>query len=91
MPKQPYDPRNPGPHNLSLTAYDPAKLIYDVVALLEDRGLIAQIDERPEVQKETQTAAHVLLRGLGITPATAVEDALDLDGGARYSSRVHGD
>ena len=25
-----YDPRNPGPHNLSPTAYDPNKLVIDV-------------------------------------------------------------
>jgi hypothetical protein len=91
MARQPYDPRNPGPHTLSPTSYDPVKLIHDVVALLEDRGLTPQIDERPAVSQETESAAYILLRGLGITPGIAVEDALDLDGGAHYSSRMHGD
>jgi hypothetical protein len=91
MTRQPYDPRNPGSHNLTATSYDPAKLVADIIALLEDRGLTPQPDERPEAQRETATAARVLLRGLGIIPGIAAEDALDLDGGARYSSRMHGD
>jgi hypothetical protein len=91
MPKLSYDPRNPGPHNLSETSYDPRKLIADVAALLEDRGLTPQIDQRPAEARETLTAAHVILRGLGIQPASAPEDWLDVDGGARYNSQVHGD
>lgn len=91
MPRQPYDPRNPGQHNLSPTSYDPAKLIHDVVALLEDRGLTPEINMERGVLRETETAAHVLLRGLGITPAAAPEDVLDLDGGARYNARMHED
>jgi hypothetical protein len=91
MPRHPYDPRNPAPHNLPSTSYDPTKLIHDVVALLEDRGLTPQINMEREVLRETETAAHVLLRGLGIMPGIAPEDALDLDGGARYNSKIHGD
>jgi hypothetical protein len=90
MPQQVYDPRNPGPHNLSATSYDPRKLIADVAALLEDRGLTT--GEVPAAMaSEVHTAACVLLRGLGIMPGVAPEDALDLDGGARYNRRIHGD
>ncbi len=91
MPRRPYDPRNPGPHDLSPKSYDPVKLIRDVVALLEDRGLTPQLDERPAARRETEAAACSLLRGVGINPGIAVEDALDLDGGARYNTRMHGD
>lgn len=86
-----YDPRQPGEHNLGPTGYDPRKLILDVIAMLEDRGLTPQVDNSPAAARETSTAAHVLLRGLGIRPGSAPEDWLDLDGGARYDSRVHGD
>lgn len=90
MPQQQYDPRNPGPHNLSERAYDPRKLIQDVIALLEDRGLLPVVPEGRD-RVETETAASQLLRGIGIMPAAAPEDWLDLDGGARLSSRLHGD
>lgn len=89
MPQQ-YDPRNPGPHNLSERAYDPRKLIRDVIALLEDRGLAPSAPEGRD-RVDAETAASQLLRGIGITPAAAPEDWLDLDGGARLSSRLHGD
>lgn len=89
MPQLTYDPRNPGPHNLSGTSYDPRKLIADVAALLEDRGLTPTVD--PTMASEVHTAACVLLRGLGIQPGSAPEDWLDLDGGARYDSVKHGD
>ena len=90
MPRQPYDPRNPGPHNLSARAYDPTKLIADVVALLEDRGL-TPITPEGRTRVEAETAASQLLRTLGFTPAAAPEDWTDLDGGARYDTRRHGD
>jgi hypothetical protein len=86
-----YDPRNPGAHNLGATEYDPGKLVRDVVALLEDRGLTPILDKRPDAARETHTAACILLRGLGIQPGKAPEDWLDLDGGARYDGRMHGD
>ena len=90
MPHEPYDPRNPGPHNLSERAYDPRQLIADVVALLEDRGLRPILPEgRSRV--EAETAASQLLRTLGFTAAAAPEDWIDLDGGARYNTRMHGD
>ena len=90
MPQKPYDPRNPGPHNLSDRAYDPRKLIRDVIALLEDRGLLPVMPEGRD-RLDAETAASQLLRGVGIMPAGAPEDSLDLDGGARLSSRLHGD
>jgi len=90
MSPHPYDPRNPGAHNLSARAYDPAKLIHDVVALLEDRGLQPVLPEGGSRVK-AETAASQLLRMVGITPAMAQQDALALDGGARYSERMHGD
>jgi hypothetical protein len=90
MPEREYDPRNPEPHNLSERAYDPAKLVADVVALLEDRGLTLTASEGAN-REEAKSAASQLLRSLGITPGVAPEDWLDLDGGARYSSRLHGD
>jgi len=86
-----YDPRNPGPHNQHSKAYDPARLVRDVVALLEDRGLSPVLDNSPDAARETHTAACILLRGIGIQPCKAPEDALDLDGGARYDALVHGD
>jgi hypothetical protein len=86
-----YDPRNPGPHNLDSTSYDPSKLIRDVVALLEDKGLTPTVDTSSDAARETHTAACILLRGIGIRPGKAPEDWLDLDGGARYDSRTHGD
>jgi hypothetical protein len=90
MPRQPYDPRNPGPHNLSERAYDPGKLVQDVIALLESRGVQpAAIEGR--VRVDAETAASQLLLAIGITPAAAPEDWLDLDGGARYDARMHGD
>lgn len=91
MTRADYDPRNPWPHDLGPAAYDPYKLIRDVVAMLEDRGLRPELDERSEVAAETENAAVALLRGLGIRPGIAIQDKLDLDGGAGYSSRVHGD
>jgi hypothetical protein len=90
MPREPYDPRNPGPHNLSARAYDPRKLIADVIAVLEDRGL-APITPAGRERIEAETAASQLLRTLGFMPAAAPEDWIDLDGGARYDSRMHGD
>jgi hypothetical protein len=91
MPRQPYDPRNPGPHTMSAKAYDPYKLVLDVVALLEDRGLAPISPEGGSTRVEAETAASQLLRAIGIMPGMAPEDALDLDGGARYNSRLHGD
>lgn len=90
MPQQPYDPRNPAPHNLSERAYDPRKLILDVIALLEDRGLSPAVPEGRD-RVDAETAASQLLRGMGIMPAAAPEDWLDLDGGARLNMRLHGD
>lgn len=90
MPRGEYDPRNPEPHNQSERIYDPAKLVADVVALLEDRGLTPAVPEGAS-RTEAESAATQLLRALGITPGVAPEDWLDLDGGARYSSRLHGD
>lgn len=90
MPQTTYDPRNPGPHNLSETSYDPRKLIADVAALLEDRGLTPGAVPAA-MASEVHTAACVLLRGMGIQPGSAPENWLDLDGGARYNSRMHHD
>jgi hypothetical protein len=90
MPRREYDPRNPEPHNLTERAYDPAKLVADVVALLEDRGLTPAAPEGA-TEAEAASAASQLLRALGIMPGVAPEDWLDLDGGARYGSRLHGD
>lgn len=86
-----YDPHNPGPHNLDAKAYDPAKLVLDVVALLEDRGLTPSLSDGPDGVREAQIAASMLLRGIGIRSGKAPEDWLDLDGGARYDSQIHGD
>jgi hypothetical protein len=86
-----YNARQPGEHNLGPTSYSPRKLILDVIAMLEDRGLTPQLDTDPDTARETLTSAHALLRGIGVSPAAAPEDVLDLDGGARYSSRMHGD
>ncbi len=91
MTRADYDPRNRWPHDLGPTTYDPYKLIRDVLALLEDQGLRPEIDVRPEVAIETEKAARALLHGLGIQDGIAVQDKLDLDGGARYDSRMHGD
>lgn len=92
MPQLSYDPHNPGPHNLGVTSYDPRKLLLDVAALIK-RGLtpMSLADQSPELARDALTGAHMVLRGLGIQPASAPEDWLDLDGGTRYNSRVHGD
>ena len=86
-----YDPRNPAPHNLGPTTYDPRKLLQDIAAMLEDRGLTVRVDESPEAASTTTTALYTVLRGLGLQAGSAPEDWLDLDGGARYNARVHGD
>lgn len=91
MTRANYDPRNPWRHDLGPRTYDPYKLIRDVLAMLEDRGLSPELDVRPEVAIETERAARALLRGLGIREGIAVQDKLDLDGGARHNSRLHGD
>jgi len=90
MPGQPYDPRNPGAHNLSARAYDPSKLVADIIVLLEDRGL-TPIAPEGRARIEAETAASQLLRTLGFTPAVAAGDWIDLDGGARHDTRMHGD
>lgn len=90
MPRQPYDPRNPGKHNLSAGSYDPGKLLADVIALLEDRG-VSPVAPEGRARVEAETIASQLLRSLSLMPAMAPEDALDLDGGVRYDSRLHND
>jgi hypothetical protein len=70
--------------------YDPYELVDDVIDLLRERGLSP---ERVDVETPAAriTGASLLLRGLGIQPARALQDVTDLDGGARYNARMHGD
>ena len=72
-----------------MTEYDPYKLIEDVQTLLRDRGLSPHLVD--SMSQDVVTAASVLLRGFGIDPRRAPEDQLNLDGGAAYDSRMHGD
>ncbi|QQQ76651.1 hypothetical protein IOD16_37710 [Saccharothrix sp. 6-C] len=72
-----------------IQTYDPRRLIEDVSALLAERGL--QPSPESGSAMERKTAASMLLRNLGITPAAAPEDWLDLDGQRGYNRLVHGD
>ena len=69
--------------------YDPYRLIEDVRTLLADRGLTPESVEGAAGNR--LAGASMLLRGLGMEPLMAPEDALDLDGHRSYNSRVHGD
>ena len=69
--------------------YDPYKLIEDVRALLADRGLTPDCIEG--MAGDRLAGASTLLRGLGVEPLMAPEDALDLDGHRSYNARIHGD
>ncbi|GGM80377.1 hypothetical protein GCM10012275_58770 [Longimycelium tulufanense] len=70
-------------------SYDPRYLVEDVMTLLTERGLRPNREGGSAVERHT--AASMLLRNLGITPAAAPEDWLDLDGQLGYNRLVHGD
>lgn len=72
-----------------MSSYDPRALVTDVAQLLEDRGISVHLEHGTVADRAA--GAGMLLRGLGVTPLAAPEDQLDLDGGASYSSRLHGD
>ncbi|MGO1050563.1 hypothetical protein [Crossiella sp. CA198] len=69
--------------------YDPRRLVEDVIELLTERGLQPDRDSGTAVDR--MTAASKLLRNLGVMPAAAPEDWLDLDGQRGYNRVVHGD
>jgi hypothetical protein len=72
-----------------IQTYDPRRLVEEVAALLSERGLQPNPDGGSAVER--MTGASMLLRNLGITPAAAPEDWLDLDGQRGYNRLVHGD
>ena len=69
--------------------YDPYKLVDDVQRLLEERGM--PTEQQEGMAGERLAGAGMLLRGLGIDPAMAPSDTLDLNGHKNYNSRIHGD
>jgi hypothetical protein len=69
--------------------YNREQLIDDVIALLAEKGVRAEID--PDKASRRQEGATLLLSGLNVIPTLAPEVALDLDGHARYNAVVHGD
>ena len=73
----------PWPH------YSRDQLIEDVIALLAEKGIIA--NPPPERTGERQQAASTLLSAMSVIPTLRHEDALDLDGHASYNRIVHGD
>jgi hypothetical protein len=69
--------------------YDPYRLIDDVESLLRQRGFDpARVAGQAE---DRVVGASRLLRGLGLEPLRALEDAVDLDGHAAFQHRLHGD
>lgn len=72
-----------------IRTYDPRKLVNDVVELLAERGLRPDLESGKALDR--MQAASKLLHNLGITPAAAPEDWLDLDGQRGYNRLVHGD
>ena len=71
------------------TSYDPRTLMNEVAQLLEERGVT--VDRERGTVADRTAGAGMLLRGLGVDPLAAPEDALDLDGGASYNAHVHND
>lgn len=71
------------------TSYDPRTLVADVAQLLEERGVT--VDREHGTVADRSAGAGMLLRGLGVEPLASPEDTLDLDGGTKYNSRLHGD
>ncbi|ANY07611.1 hypothetical protein [Pseudonocardia sp. HH130630-07] len=71
------------------SGYPRDQLIEDVVMLLTARGVDVVLP--PERRAERQDAASRLLAAMSVIPTLAPEDALDLDGHARYQRAVHGD
>ncbi|HEX5402526.1 MAG TPA: hypothetical protein VFX16_09520 [Pseudonocardiaceae bacterium] len=81
--RQNHDPYSSG------QGYDPYKLVDDVIEVLVQHGLSP--DRSHGSTSERITGASMLLRNLGVAPLRAPEDAVDLDGGLHYDSRMHGD
>ena len=69
--------------------YDPYRLMDDIEGLLVQRGF--RPVRRPELLADRVAGASRLLRGLGVEPLRAQQDALDLDGHAAYQARLHED
>lgn len=69
--------------------YPAAKLVDDVVQLLQEQG----VTPRPSEDRDAERiqAARKLLSSLGVTPTLSPENSLDLEGHASYNARVHGD
>lgn len=74
---------------MSSASYDPRKLTAEVAQLLENHGV--DVNRGAGSSSDRDTGAGMLLRGLGVEPLAAPEDVLDLDGGASYNTRLHGD
>jgi hypothetical protein len=70
-------------------SYPRDQFIADVVNMLAAKGI--EVDLLNASDGARQKAASALLSSLSIVPTLWPEDALDLDGHARYNRLVHGD
>ena len=70
-------------------SYDPYKLIEEVKALLQEKGI--ELQPPDALGQMLVTGAFQMLRGLGVDPLRAPENHLDLDGGQHYDTRLHED
>ena len=71
------------------SSYDPRRLVTEVARLLAEHGV--EVDRSKGSLEDRIAGSGMLLRGLGVTPAAAPEDTLDLDGHRGYNARIHGD
>lgn len=70
-------------------SYPRDQLIADIAEMLLARGI--HFEFPPERTTERRRAATALLSSMSVIPTLSPEDALDLDGHARYNRIVHGD
>lgn len=69
-------------------SYNLHRLIDDVVALLKERGVTPTLASDKAAEREQ--GAEQLLSALCVTPTLSPEVSLELDGCARYNTRVEG-